>query len=66
MREDNDNQKNARVKIIELVRGEYPDISEKNINKIKEYLFRATIDDCERILNAFLRFGVKEIFEAVG
>lgn len=66
MREDNENQKNARVKIIELVRDEYPEIPEKNINKIKEYLFRATIDDCERILNAFLRFGVKEILEAVG
>ena len=59
MREDNDNKQNVRTKILELVQGEYP-------KKIKEYLFRATIDDCERILNAFLRFGVKEIFEAVG
>ena len=49
-----------------LVQKEYPETSEENMKKIKEYLFRATIDDCERILNAFLRFGVKEIFEAVG
>ena len=66
MREDNDNKQNVRTKILELVQKEYPETPEENMKKIKEYLFRATIDDCERILNAFLRFGVKEIFEAVG
>ena len=41
MREDNDNKQNVRTKILELVRGEYPETSEENMKKIKEFLFRA-------------------------
>ena len=51
-----------REKIIALVKEEYPNTDEK---KLREKLGNASNDDAERVFDAFCRFGVKEIFEAI-
>lgn len=39
--------------------------NKEQLQRIENKLRKANLDELERLCNAFMRFGVKEIFEAV-
>lgn len=51
--------------ILSQIRKERPNIENKKIKNIEKTLTKATLDEVQRIANAFYRFGVDAIFESI-
>lgn len=51
--------------ILSQIKEEKPNIEDKKIKNIEKMLAKATLDEVQRIANAFYRFGVDAIFESI-